>query len=189
MIWTTLFFIALAVVVIGTGIGTLLSRNAIYAALFLVANFTMVAILYLVLGAPFIALSQVTVYAGAIMVLFLFVIMLLGAEKLPGTEPMKVQRWLGVPLAVFLFLQAIFLVVFAWTSQAPLPEPPAGYASPALVASDLFTRYALPFEITSVILLVAVIGAIALTRGEAPLIRSSLLRRGKPAPKDEDSSQ
>lgn len=188
MTFSTIFFIVLAMVVIGTGLGTLLSRNAIYAALFLVANFTMVAVLYLVLGAPFIALSQVTVYAGAIMVLFLFVIMLLGAERLPGSEPMKSQRPVAVLLGGFLFLQIIFMVVFAWTNTSPLPEPPGGYGAPVLVATDLFTRYALPFEITSVILLVAAIGAIALTRGDAPLIRSSLLRRGIHAPKDEDST-
>ena len=63
-------------------VGMLLSRNAVYAALFLVLNFATVAVFYLILGAPFIALAQMTVYAGAIMVLFLFVIMLLGAEKL-----------------------------------------------------------------------------------------------------------
>ncbi|HNT54992.1 MAG TPA: NADH-quinone oxidoreductase subunit J, partial [Anaerolineaceae bacterium] len=74
-------FIILGVVAVGTAVGMLLSRNAVYAALFLVLNFATIAILYLILGAPFIALAQITVYAGAIMVLFLFVIMLLGVEK------------------------------------------------------------------------------------------------------------
>src|SRR6185295_968038 len=75
-------FILLALTAIATAIGMLVSRNAVYAALFLVLNFATVAILYLLLDAPFVSLSQVTVYAGAIMVLFLFVIMLLGAEQL-----------------------------------------------------------------------------------------------------------
>ena len=176
---STLFFIGIAIAIIGTGLGTLLSRNSIYAALFLVANFSLVAVLYVVLGAPFIAMSQVTVYAGAIMILFLFVIMLLGAERLPGGEPMKQQRWLGLLLPAILFVQAVLLVVYAFSSQDPLPELPPDFASPQNVASVLFTKYALPFEITSVILLVAVIGAIVLTRGEAPLIRSALLKRGK----------
>ena len=71
----------MAMIVIATAIGMLVSRNAIYSALFLVLNFASVAVLYVTLGAPFIAMAQVTVYAGAIMILFLFVIMLLGAER------------------------------------------------------------------------------------------------------------
>ena len=77
-----LFFI-LALTAIATAAGMLLSRNAVYAALYLVLNFGTIAIFYLLLGSPFIALSQVTVYGGAIMVLFLFVIMLLGSEQIP----------------------------------------------------------------------------------------------------------
>ena len=180
MWFTWLFFIGIAIAIIGSGLGTLLSRNSIYAALFLVANFSLVAVLYVVLGAPFIAMSQITVYAGAIMILFLFVIMLLGAERLPGTEPMKQQRWLGVLLAGVLFVQALLLVVYGFSSQNPLPELPPDFASPQNVADLLFTKYALPFEITSVVLLVAVIGAIVLTRGEATFIRRALLRRGQP---------
>jgi len=80
---TLILFYVLAVAAVATAAGLLLSRNSVYAALFLVLNFATVAVFYLLLGAPFIALVQVTVYAGAIMVLFLFVIMLLGAEKLP----------------------------------------------------------------------------------------------------------
>ena len=75
-------FIVLAIVSIATALGMVFSRNAVYSALFLVLNFVTVAVFYLLLGAPFIAMSQVTVYAGAIMVLFLFVIMLLGAESI-----------------------------------------------------------------------------------------------------------
>src|SRR6266508_7027157 len=79
-----IFFLLLSLIAIATGLGMLLSRNAIYSALFLVLNFMTVAVFFLLLGAPFIAMAQVTVYAGAIMVLFLFVIMLLGAESLSG---------------------------------------------------------------------------------------------------------
>ncbi len=75
-----LFFV-LALVAVASALGMLLSRNAVYAALFLILNFATVAVFYLLLERPFIALAQVTVYAGAIMVLFLFVIMLLGAEQ------------------------------------------------------------------------------------------------------------
>ena len=77
-------FIILAVVAVGSALGMLLNKNAVYSALFLILNFATVAVFYIILGAPFIAMTQVTVYAGAIMVLFLFVIMLLGAEELAG---------------------------------------------------------------------------------------------------------
>ena len=77
-----ILFFVLALVAIGAAVGMLLSRNAVHSALFLIVNFAVVAVFFLILGAPFIAMVQVTVYAGAIMVLFLFVIMLLGAELL-----------------------------------------------------------------------------------------------------------
>jgi NADH-quinone oxidoreductase subunit J len=80
-------FIVLGLVAIGSALGMLFSRSAVYAALFLVLNFGTVAIFYILLNAPFIAMSQIIVYAGAIMVLFLFVIMLLGTQALPTRAP------------------------------------------------------------------------------------------------------
>jgi len=77
-------FIILAIIAIAAALGLLLSRNAVHSALYLVLNFVTIAIFYLILNAPFLAMVQVTVYAGAIVVLFLFVIMLLGAEQLRG---------------------------------------------------------------------------------------------------------
>ena len=97
-----ILFLVLAFVAIATALGMLFSRNAVYSALFLVLNFTTVAIFYLLLGAPFIAMSQITVYAGAIMVLFLFVIMLLGADALPKTDVLPWQKPLAIFLAVHL---------------------------------------------------------------------------------------
>jgi NADH-quinone oxidoreductase subunit J len=180
MLFTILFFAFFALAIVGTGIGVLLSLNAIYAALFLVANFSLVAVLYLVLGAPFLAMAQVTVYAGAIMILFLFVIMLLGAEKLPGKEPLKSQRWLGLVLGVVLLAQAALFVIWGWGSTNQAAQTSPDFATPIQVASTLFTRYALPFEVTSVILLVAVIGVIVLTRGSVTTsIRSRLLAKDK----------
>ena len=95
-------FFILAAVAVGTALGMLLSRNTLYSALLLVLNFTTVAVLYLLLGAPFIALSQITVYAGSIMVLFLFVIMLLGAERLPARPTLRFQTLAAIPLALLL---------------------------------------------------------------------------------------
>ena len=97
----------------------LLSRNTVYSALFLVLNFVTVAVFYLLLGAPFIAMAQVTVYAGAIMVLFLFVIMLLGTEVLPASNILPWQRPLAVVLAAVLAVESIYLLLVA---RARLPQ-------------------------------------------------------------------
>src|ERR687898_2170352 len=101
-----IFFLILSLIAISTALGMLLSRNAIYSALFLVLNFITVAVFYLLLGAPFIAMAQVTVYAGAIMVLFLFVIMLLGADELPEAQVLPWQKPLAIALAVILAAEA-----------------------------------------------------------------------------------
>jgi NADH-quinone oxidoreductase subunit J len=175
-----LFFIGIGLVVLATAAGVVLMRNAIYAALFLVANFSVVAVLYLILGAPFIAMAQITVYAGAIMVLFLFVIMLLGAEQLPSTSAIRNQRGLAVVLGLVALIEIGLFVVARWGNLAPVGDHPADFASPQSVGMLLFTKYALPFEITSVILLVAVIGAVVLTHSEEMVgIRKRLLGERK----------
>src|SRR5512146_2899300 len=97
-----ILFLILAVACIATALGMLLSRQAVYSALFLVLNFGTVAVFYILLNAPFIALSQVTVYAGAIMVLFLFVIMLLGTEVLPPGPGPVWQKPMAAGLALIL---------------------------------------------------------------------------------------
>lgn len=161
-----IIFGVFALVVIASALGMLLSRNAIYAALFLVLNFATVAVLYLILGAPFIALVQITVYAGSIMVLFLFVIMLLGAEKLPAGDSLGNHRWIALLFGlVFLAELALFLVYRAGMTAA-VNTPPLEFGSPAAVGMSLFQKYALPFEITGFILVTATIGAILFTRGE-----------------------
>jgi NADH-quinone oxidoreductase subunit J len=161
-----LFFSVMALVVIGTAIGMVTSRNAVYSALFLVLNFATVALLYLVLGAPFIALVQITVYAGSIMVLFIFVIMLLGAERLGAPQPLRGQRFLAIVLGL-IFLAEIslfFLMRAQLTGQVVAPLVESG--SPAAIGMALFTDYALPFQVTGFILVVATVGAILLTRGD-----------------------
>src|SRR5512145_1292468 len=96
-------FFILALIAVATAVGTILSRNTIYAAMLLVLNFATIAMLYLILGAPFIALSQITVYAGSIMVLFLFVIMLLGAERLQRDSSMiRGHSFVAISLALIL---------------------------------------------------------------------------------------
>lgn len=167
MDFTLLLFFLLAATAVATALGLLLSRNAVYAALYLVLNFAAIAVLYLLLGAPFVAMAQVTVYAGAIMVLFLFVIMLLGAEKLPRGEVLPWQRPLAIGAAVILFAEAVYLLVQRVRLTTALPDPGTwenSMESLRQMAQTLFTDYLLPFEVTSVLLLVAMIGAIVLTK-------------------------
>lgn len=174
-----LIFFGLSIVIILSALGMVLSRNAIYSALFLVMNFAIVALLYIQLGAPFIAMAQVTVYAGAIMVLFLFVIMLLGAERLRERENLPAQRVVALVLGAVFIVAATVLVVLKAGPATPLPQPPAGFASPAEVGLTLYQKYSLPFEITSAILLVAMVGAIVLTRHEKPLSQQGIIRKEK----------
>lgn len=159
-----IFFFGLALVAVGSALGMLLSRNAVYSALNLIINFVTVAVFYIILDAPFIALTQVAVYAGAIMVLFLFVIMLLGAERMDTRETLPWQRPLALVMAFVLLLEAIYVVVSRW---GELPQPGvlgASFGTPEAVGELLFSVYLLPFEVVSVLLLAAMIGAIVLTR-------------------------
>lgn len=157
-------FYILAVVAIGTALGMLVSRNTVYSALFLVLNFATVAMLYLILGAPFIALSQITVYAGSIMVLFLFVILLLGAESMPISKNLRWQFFIAIPLGLILAGEFVYHLL-QWTGQlTPVTNLPEGFGTPRLIGEMLFTQFLLPFEVTGVILLAATVGAIILAK-------------------------
>lgn len=168
----TILFIVLAVIAVAAAIGMLTSTNAVHAALFLVLNFLCVALFYLGLNAPFLAMVQITVYAGAIMVLFLFVIMLLGAERVELTSRLRWQVPLALILALMLMAVTAVIVLNPQINVA-LPAPqelgdlagPGAYGSPAQVGALLFTLYLLPFQIVGVLLLVAMIGAVVLAKG------------------------
>jgi NADH-quinone oxidoreductase subunit J len=168
MIPQLLLFLILAVIAIVAAIGMLVSRNAVYAALFLILDFMTIAVFFLLLNAPFIAVAQVSVYTGAIMVLFLFVIMLLGAERSAGE--LRAIPWqvpLAIILGVILLGEAVYIIV---QQRSGLPavttQLPVDFGSPAQVGTSLFSGYLLPFEITSVLLLVGIVGAIVLTKSE-----------------------
>jgi len=161
-----ILFLILALVAIATAIGMLMGRNAVYSALFLVLNFVTVAVFYLLLGAPFIAMAQITVYAGAIMVLFLFVIMLLGADALPKTGVLPWQKPLAIGLAIVLAVEATFLLVTKARPAGNILAPEVSINTMdnlRELGMTLFTDYLLPFEVTSILLLVAMVGAIVLT--------------------------
>ena len=162
-------FLILALVAVATALGMLLNRNAVYSALFLVMNFITVAVFYLLLGAPFIAMAQVTVYAGAIMVLFLFVIMLLGGERLPDARVLPRQKLFAYGLAAVLAAETIYLFLTRARPEGnilPPGETVNTMENLRQLGVTLFSDYLLPFEVTSVLVLVAMIGAIVLVRKE-----------------------
>jgi len=164
-----ILFIVLAIVAIASALSMLLSRNAIYSALFLVMNFATIAVFFLLLGSPFLAMAQITVYAGAIMVLFLFVIMLLGAERLSQEGGLPWQRPVAIILGVVLLVETGIIIYSLGFQEGLLPSFSSfasEYASPVDIGMVLFNEYLLPFEITSVLLLVAMIGAIVLTKNQ-----------------------
>jgi NADH-quinone oxidoreductase subunit J len=164
MVMDYILFFGLALVSVGSALGMLLSKSAIYAALNLVINFVTIAIFYLLLGGPFIALSQVTVYAGAIMVLFLFVIMLLGAEQKPGSKALPWQRPLAFVLGAVLLVEFAYVLITRGGSMQQVGVLDPNFGTPPLVGETLFNQYLLPFEVISILLLVAMVGAVVLTR-------------------------
>jgi NADH-quinone oxidoreductase subunit J len=153
-------FILLGVTAVGTALGLVTRPNPLHGALFLVGNLFCVAVLYLMLGAEFLALAQVIVYAGAIMVLFIFAIMLLipgRAES--GPDPLARARRLALPVAAAL---GIAVVLVAGRTGRPAPEAAPGGAG--AIGRLLFTDYLFPFEVTSLLLLAALVGALTLAR-------------------------
>jgi NADH-quinone oxidoreductase subunit J len=156
-------FILLAAVAVAAALGMLLSRNAVHSALYLVLNFMTVAVFYLVLNAPFIAMVQITVYAGAIVVLFLFVIMLLGADKLRGAADEvrggeRFHRYGAVLLALVLI--GVFGYLLLQNNVGGTALSPTIDASPQALGMALFQSYLLPFEVTGVLLLAAIAGVV-----------------------------
>jgi NADH-quinone oxidoreductase subunit J len=164
-----ILFMILAVIAVATALGMLLSRNAVYSALFLVLNFATVAVFYILLGAPFIAMAQITVYAGAIMVLFLFVIMLLGADSLAPGKALPWQKPLAAGLAFVLVVETFYLLTVRGVPSGNIIRPAEAMNSMEFLRQMgmvLFGQYLLPFEVTSILLLVAMVGAIVLSKQE-----------------------
>jgi len=158
------FFAALAVV---SGVMMITRKSAVHAAVYLVLTFVSIAAIYIILGAEFLFAVQVLVYAGGIMVLFLFVIMLVNLE-----EPRRFsggRMRLVTSSVVTLLLFGMLARLFGRTAQgaAPLAAAPQAEGNLQLVGALLFTDYLLPFEVVSVLLLVAMIGAIVLGRPRA----------------------
>ncbi len=159
-----LFFITGAIALIGA-VAMLLSRNAVHSALFLLLNFGAIAVLFLLLQAPFLFAVQLTVYAGAIMVLFLFVVMLLGAERAEDDrDRIAWQRPLALVLGLALLVIAGVVALSPSAETAATTSNAENFAAPATIGEVLFTTYLLPFQITGFILLVAIIGVVVLNQ-------------------------
>src|SRR5437879_12277606 len=155
-------FVIIAWIGLGSALGLVLKRNPIHGALFLVVNLGSIAALYLTLGAEFLAAAQVIVYAGAIMVLFVFAIMVLipGKEE-TGLDPRRGWRLLALPVGALLALQLLLVVRAGVGPVAPAAAVPGGVEA---IARLLFTRYLLGFQLTSVLLLAAMVGVLLLAR-------------------------
>ncbi|HEX2128917.1 MAG TPA: NADH-quinone oxidoreductase subunit J [Solirubrobacterales bacterium] len=158
-------FWVVAPVSVAAGVLMLLQRNAVHSALFLILSQFALAVLFAVLGAHFLAAAQVIVYAGAIMVLFLFVIMFLGVDRREALiETLRGQRGLAIGLGALLIGTVVTAVWLGVGSAAPPPEVAQRVDNVRAVGELLFTRYVFPFEVTSILLIVAAIAAMVLAR-------------------------
>src|SRR5512146_724925 len=148
-----ILFLVFAIPLVATALGVLLARNPVYAAMNLVASFFFMAAIYVLLTAHLIAFMQILVYAGAVMVLFLFVIMLLSINEGFGVARPRVMQWLGALGGLGIFA---LLVAAAWSvAGGDLRRLPADFGTVKAVGQVLYTQYLLPFEATSLLLLVA----------------------------------
>ena len=153
-----ILFIALAVLTLGGGLGVVATRNVVHASLALLLSLLSVAGIYLILFAEFLAIVQVLIYGGAITIVLLFAIMLTRTAEYPRITDNC--QW---PLAAVAAIATLAVLAGSfWTNAAVGTEP----HSPALtdLANSLFTRWAIPFEVASLVLLVALIGAIIIAR-------------------------
>jgi NADH-quinone oxidoreductase subunit J len=167
-----LFYLFAGVAVVASLL-VIAQRNPIYSVLFLIASFGALSGLYVLLEAPFVAMIQIIVYAGAIMVLFLFVVMLLNAPHEDTEEDLERGvrlpsagrvRTFGALLAIALVGELIWVLLGSRRTATAFPDE--AVSSVGAIGRSLFTDYAFPFEVTSVLILVALVGAVVLARRE-----------------------
>jgi NADH-quinone oxidoreductase subunit J len=162
----TLFIIAGAIA-LGAGLAMIVQRNSVHAALLLVVNLLSVAVLFLLMGAEFLFVSQIIVYAGAIVILFLFVIMLLGVDRnevLTEPRPLQRRQFAAAGIAGLLLVGSLAAAVTRGPLASAPGETPDGFGSAEAIGNLLFQRYLLPFELTGLLLLVATIGILMLAK-------------------------
>jgi NADH-quinone oxidoreductase subunit J len=166
----SIVFYTLAAFIIGFGVLVVTTRNTVHCVLFLVANFLCVAMIYVLLAAEFLAIIQILVYAGGIVVLYLFVVMLvnLGTPPAAATRGRRRQSRVGFALAAVMLAEISAILVFsaarpASAAATATPAPP-GMGNTQAVGMLLYSDYLVPFEVASMLLLVAMVGAIIFAR-------------------------
>jgi NADH-quinone oxidoreductase subunit J len=159
-------FIVFGLICVAGAINLLLQRHPISSALSLVVVMASLALIYLLLGAEFVAAIQVIVYAGAIMVLFVFVIMLLNAGEEERTRGSRVALLVGVPGVMILAGTVCWLLVTGSGQMGGVTIASSDFGETHKVARLLFKEFLLPFEITSVLILIAIMGAVVLGKRE-----------------------
>lgn len=163
-------FYALAAVTLVSGVFVVFLRRPVHNVLFMILTMIGLACLYILLHAEFLAMVQIIVYAGAIMVLFLFVIMLLNLDEfVMPSERRKVRYGIGIVLAMMLI---VFLIpasrgMLSGAGPASVPAEMANLTNTEIIARELFTTYLLPFELASVLLLAAIVGTVVIGRKSA----------------------
>ncbi len=161
--WTLILFYAFAAVLVVSAVGVISVKNSVHAALLLVLCFFTTAALWLLLQAEFLAVALVLVYVGAVMVLFLFVVMMLDIKIEPLREGFIRYLPIGLIVAVVMLVEMLALMGIKSMSFTAPPADPAGASNTAWLGQALFTQYLLPFEVAALILTVAVIAAVMLT--------------------------
>jgi NADH-quinone oxidoreductase subunit J len=163
----TITFYTLATLILGFGIAVVVTKNTVHSILYLIGSFLAVALLYAAMNSLFVAVIQVLVYAGGIVVLYLFVVMLVNLKRPPEehTDPNRRTALGGIMAAVVL---GELVLIAGYNAIRPAPSAtapiPVGFVEP--VAMALYTDYLIPFEVASILLLVAMVGAIILARRE-----------------------
>ncbi len=165
---TVALFYALSAVLVGASLGVITARNPVYCVLFLVLAFFTAAALWILLQVEFLGISLIVVYVGAVLVLFLFVVMMLDIKIDPLKEGFTRYLPIGIGVAIIMAGE-LFLVLWAQDRLGPdyfpTPEPvPADYSNTRAVGEAMYTDFLLPFEVAGLILLVAIVAAIALTQ-------------------------
>lgn len=167
MVDVVIFFL-MAALALGAALGVVLARNPVHSALLLVTVLIAIAVLFVVQDAQLLAAVQVIVYAGAIVVLFLFVIMLLGVDEVEALrDPVKIQRPAAIALGVVALAEVLFLTGHQWATGARATRGALhaqGHDNVQSVAQSLFTTFLWPFEVTAILLVVAVVGGVVLAR-------------------------
>jgi NADH-quinone oxidoreductase subunit J len=161
------FFGLCALLVVLGGLSTVAARNPIRSAMGLLTTIVGVAGMYLMLSAEFLAAIQILVYAGAVVVLFIFVIMLLGPSAMsPRDARSAIPRYIGAGVFLAASLGALALALGASAGPTQLPKAPASFGTIEGIGRELFTAGIVPFELSGALLLVAVVGAVAVARGK-----------------------